>query len=391
MTATNGVAASNGVGKDWSSPQQDLAATAKVFQAIQGHWLSACLGVVMKLKVPEILTEAGEPLSFEKLAAKAGVTDAGHDHFYKVLRMLAQFEMLDESEGRTFAPSAATKLLVRVEGEEATLGHFVDHQINEPKWDAWKVLPEAVRTGEVAFALAHGGLDMHEYDEVEGHEKFADDFQMAMTYYTKQSLMGGDVELQDAYDWRSAKVIMDVGGGRGELLARCMLYAGHESKGVLFDRQWVLDSVNFKQTFESKGVLDAKQRLLRVSGDVREPFPAAVAEAKVDTLVMKHFLSGFSDADAKLILKHCKEVLPRHANILLLQTIVPEAGDRSHNTCKDGVAPGLFAIEILAQCPGGGWRTLSEWKTIFATAGYSLKDSKPVGSSMDMLIWQQDS
>ena len=34
---------------------------------------------------------------------------------------------------------------------------------------------------------------------------------------------------------------MDVGGGRGELLARCMLYAGHESKGVLFDRQWVLD------------------------------------------------------------------------------------------------------------------------------------------------------
>jgi hypothetical protein len=43
----------------------------------------------------------------------------------QVLRMLAQFEMLDESEGRTFAPSTATKLLVRVEGEEATLGHFV--------------------------------------------------------------------------------------------------------------------------------------------------------------------------------------------------------------------------------------------------------------------------
>lgn len=37
-----------------------------------------------------------------------------------------------------------------------------DHQINEPKWDAWKVLPEAVRTGQVAFALAHDGLDMHE-------------------------------------------------------------------------------------------------------------------------------------------------------------------------------------------------------------------------------------
>lgn len=29
---------------------------AKVFQAIQGHWLSACLGVIMKLKIPGVLT-----------------------------------------------------------------------------------------------------------------------------------------------------------------------------------------------------------------------------------------------------------------------------------------------------------------------------------------------
>jgi hypothetical protein len=384
--AENGVA--NGTAAKETGQQQDLQATAKIFQAIQGHWLSACLGVIMKLKIPEILTSESGAVPFEKLASAANVTDAGHDHFYKVLRMLAQWEILDEEEGRKFSPNAATKLLVR--GKEATLGHFVDHQINEPKWDAWKVLPEAVRTGQVAFALAHGGLDMHEYDEVKGNEAFADDFQNAMTYYTQQSLMGGDVDLQDAYDWRSAKVVMDVGGGRGELLSRCMLYAGHESKGVLFDRQWVLDSVDFKVTFERKGVLDAKQRLLRVSGDVREPFPEAVRNANVDTLVMKHFLSGFSDDDAKLILKHCSEVLPKQANILLLQTIVPEAGDRSNNICKDGVAPGLFAIEILAQCPGGGWRTLSEWKEIFATANYSLKDVKPVGASMDLLVWQQN-
>lgn len=40
-------------------------------------------------------------------------------------------------------------------------------------------------------------------------------------------------------------------------------------------------SVDFKVTFEGKGVLDAKDRLTRVSGDVREPFPKAVADAKV--------------------------------------------------------------------------------------------------------------
>ena len=44
-----------------------------------------------------------------------------------------------------------------------------------------------------------------------------------------------------------------------------------------------------------------------------------MAKAGIDTLVMKHFLSGFSDDDAKLILKHCGQVLPRSGEILLLQ------------------------------------------------------------------------
>ncbi len=48
---------------------------------------------------------------------------------------------------------------------------------------------------------------------------------------------------------------------------------------------------------------------------------------------------------------------------------------------------GLFAIEILAQCPGGGWRTLSEWQEIFGSQGYQLEDSKGVGASMNLLVF----
>ncbi len=102
-----------------------------------------------------------KPPHCAQLAKLAGVTPAGHDHFYKVLRAMAQWELLDEArQGRLFSANAATRELVR--GKEASLGHFVDHQINKPKWDAWKMLPEAVRSGAVPFALAHGGLDMHQ-------------------------------------------------------------------------------------------------------------------------------------------------------------------------------------------------------------------------------------
>jgi len=80
-----------------------------------------------------------------------------------------------------------------------------------------------------------------QYDEVKGNEAFAEDFQQAMTYFTKLSLRGGEVSLKEAFDWGSAKCIMDVGGGRGECLSHCMLHAGLACKGVLMDRPWVLD------------------------------------------------------------------------------------------------------------------------------------------------------
>lgn len=63
---------------------------------------------------------------------------------------------------------------------------------------------------------------------------------------------------------------------------------------------------------------------------------------QVDTLMMKHFLSAFSDEDCLIIVKHCRQVLAPGGSILLLQTLVPEAGDRSHNSCEDGVAAGMW-------------------------------------------------
>lgn len=49
---------------------------------------------------------------------------------------------------------------------------------------------------------------------------------------------------------------------------------------------------------------------------------------------------------------------------------------------------GLFAIEILAQCPGGAWRTLTEWEDIFDQAGLTLKSNTPVGCNMNLMVWK---
>ena len=51
------------------------------------------------------------------------------------------------------------------------------------------------------------------------------------------------------------------------------------------------------------------------------------------------------------------------------------------------ITAGLFSIEILAMCPGGGWRTLSEWKAMFAKHSYQLEDTKLVGANMSLMVW----
>lgn len=49
---------------------------------------------------------------------------------------------------------------------------------------------------------------------------------------------------------------------------------------------------------------------------------------------------------------------------------------------------GLFAIEILAMCPGGAWRTLSEWTALFQQAGMDLASSTDVGCNMNLMVFR---
>lgn len=92
------------------------------------------------------------------------MSEAGLDPFYKVLRVMAQYNMLDEQPGKLFSSNVATGLLVR--GKSPSLGHMAAHQINTPKLEAWKVLPEAVKTGQTAFVLAHNGETMYQVSDL---------------------------------------------------------------------------------------------------------------------------------------------------------------------------------------------------------------------------------
>ena len=57
-----------------------------------------------------------------------------------------------------------------------------------------------------------------------------------------------------------------------------------------------------------------------------------------------------------------------------------------HSDCKLLTA-GLFSIEILAMCPGGSWKPLSEWEELFTTAKLKLESVKAVGCNMHLMCF----
>ena len=93
----------------------------------------------------------------------------------------------------------------------------------------------------VPALLTHGWSCCLQYCEHKANANFAEEFNKSMTYFTQHSLEGGQHTLRSAFDWSRTRVVMDVGGGQGELLSRAMLYAGDQCKGVLLDRPHVLD------------------------------------------------------------------------------------------------------------------------------------------------------
>ena len=84
--------------------------------------------------------------------------------------------------------------------------------------------------------------------------------------------------------------------------------------------------------------------------------------------MVKHFLSAWNDVDGAVILRNCREALPAHGRLVLLQAFVPEHDEEKRS--PDGLMPGLFAVQINAAVPGRRWRTRSEFRTLFEANGF---------------------
>jgi O-methyltransferase domain len=155
-----------------------------------------------------------------------------------------------------------------------------------------------------------------------------------------------------AYDFSSLDILVDVGGGHGELLA-AILAANPGLRGVLLDQPHVVDGA--PGLVERAGVAD---RCEIVGGSFFEAVPTGA-----DAYLLKSVLHDWDDPSSLRILQTCRAAMPEQSRLLVVESVVgpPNSPDRAK----------LADLNMLVTL-GGRERTADEFRALLAEGGFQL-------------------
>ena len=205
---------------------------------------------------------------------------------------------------------------------------------------------ERVRGGAGRVDRGHGTMVLGYLGE---HAEDAGVFAAAMTSVSTNE----SVSVAGAYDFGRFNTIVDVGGGRGGLLAAIL--AGHPHlQGVLFDVPTVLAGA----VGELSGA-EVTGRCKVVSGDFFDSVPDGA-----DAYLLSAIIHDWDDDQAVQILSTCRAAMTDTACILLAEVVLPDGPEPSMGKLAD--------LEMLVMTAGGRQRTEAEHRTLLARADLRL-------------------
>jgi hypothetical protein len=335
-----------------TKPSPDLH--RQVHDLVTGYRVSQALHAVVALGIPALLAHG--PRGSDDLAHETG---AHAGALYRVLRFLAGEGLFEEVAPHTFGLTAAGTLLRDdVPGSVSATVRMLMYPAN---WQAWGDLLHSVRTGAPAFEHVHG-LGMFEY--LRTHPEAARNFDAAMTDSTARS----ERAITAAYDFGGIARVVDVGGGRGRLLAT-VLGAHPAMRGVLFDQPQVI--VAARAALEAAGVAD---RCELVGGDFFASVPSG------DAYLLRQILHDWDDARATAILASCRRAMAATGRVLVIESVVGPDYRQA--------LPALLLDMTMLVMLGGRQRTEGEYRGLFTAAGLRLARVVPLGDVDQFSIFE---
>jgi hypothetical protein len=307
----------------------ELLMAGRIQQAI---YAAAALGIADAL--------ADGPMEVEEIARRTG---AHAGALRRLLRALAGHGIFAEDDRARFVLTPMASLL-----RTGTPMSFkpvaiwcgtVAHQV-------FGGIEHTIRTGTPAFDHIFG---MEFFDYLDEHRDIGVLFDAFMARQTATIA----AVLPTAYAFDRVGTLVDVGGGRGQLLA-AVLKAFPSMRGLLFDRPRLIDGA--REYLERAGVLD---RCTTVAGDIAANVPSGG-----DAYLLKSIVHGVDDETAVGWLQNCRRAMSDGARLLLVEMVLPP-GNAPH--------PGkMMDLLMLVGSHGGRERTEAEFKSLLARAGFTL-------------------
>jgi hypothetical protein len=315
-----------------------LPANFILLEEASAFWKAKSIEVAAKLNIPDFLEKG--PMSIEKLAE---LSQSNEDALYRVLRALSGEGIFKELPGRKFKNTRLSRAFMM---KQESVKYFVMHHLGENNWDLVGDLYNCAKTGE--NAITHK-FKMPPFEYLAQNPVKNDMFNKAMT---ETAELSGSIFV-NAYDFGKHKLIIDIGGGQGHLLAQ-ILSKYQDSQAILFDQPHVIKEAT--ALLKKSGV---ENRCKIVSGSFFEEVPASG-----NLYIMKNILHDWDDATSAVILTNIHKAMPANSRLLLIETIIKPNNKPSFGKFID--------LQMLIGTIGGKERTLPEFDSLLSTAGFRI-------------------
>lgn len=330
------------------------AAARRLVELIGANWATQVIGVAARLGLADHVASG---VTHVAALARACACDASALH--RLLRGLAALGVLRLDAEDQISLTSTGELLRR----DAPLGLNSHAQWwSQQAWHVWSDLMGSVQTGHSARQLAHGQKG---FDHLDGDAASAHLFHRSMAELTR--LVAEDLAVSTALP--DSGVVMDLGGGHGELLS-AVLRARPGLHGTMFDLEHAV--VGAEAHLREAGV---ETRASVCSGDFFTTLPGPV-----DAVLLKSVLHDWDDADAVRILQRARDALAPNGRVLVIERVMPSRVEDlpEHRTTARSDINMLVSL-------GGRERTEEDYDVLLLAAGLTRWRTLPAASAFSVI------
>ncbi|QDT55990.1 Multifunctional cyclase-dehydratase-3-O-methyl transferase TcmN [Caulifigura coniformis] len=317
---------------------------------ITGYWSTQAIYVAAKLGIADLVVSG--PRTAEDLARSTGTHAPS---LYRLLRALASMGVFAEDASSMFGLTPLAECLRSdLPGSQRALAIMS----GEEHYKAWGELLYSVQTGKIAFDRLYG-MPVFEFLSKNVEQAKVFDAAMVGVHGRETSAM------TDVYDFSGMRVLADIGGGNGSLLAS-VLQKHPSLRGLLYDLPGVVDRA--RDSLKASGVAD---RCEVIGGSFFESVPPGA-----DAYLMRHIIHDWDDEKSLAILRNVHRAMSSTARLLLVEGVIPPGNDPSFGKLLD-----LTMLTI----PGGKERTSAEYQALFEAAGFELVRIVPTAAEVSVI------